>query len=54
LSSKLDTLAIFLHRFVWQPNKVQQVLALIKEPISLETPLGAEDESTLGEGSPSI
>jgi RNA polymerase primary sigma factor len=30
-------------------NKVQQVLKLIKEPISLETPLGGEDESTLGD-----
>jgi len=30
-------------------DKVQQVLKLIKEPISLETPLGGEDESTLGD-----
>jgi len=30
-------------------DKVQQVLNLIKEPISLETPLGGEDESTLGD-----
>ena len=30
-------------------NKVQQVLELIKEPISLETPLRDEGESTLGD-----
>jgi RNA polymerase primary sigma factor len=30
-------------------NNIQQVLKLIKEPLSLETPLGGEDESTLGD-----
>jgi RNA polymerase primary sigma factor len=30
-------------------DKVRQVLKLVKEPISLETPLGDEDESTLGD-----
>jgi RNA polymerase primary sigma factor len=30
-------------------DKVQQALKLVKEPLSLETPLGDEEESTLGD-----
>ena len=31
------------------PDKLRQVLKLVKEPISLETPLGGEEESSLGD-----
>ena len=30
-------------------DKVQKVLKIVKEPISLETPIGDEEESSLGD-----
>jgi RNA polymerase primary sigma factor len=37
------------HRLGMQLSKIQQVLKITKEPISLETPVGDEDDSHLGD-----
>jgi RNA polymerase primary sigma factor len=42
----IDELA---HRMELTPSKVRRVLRIAQEPISLQTPVGEEDESNLGD-----
>ena len=38
-----------LRKWIWLQKKVREILKIAQEPVSLETPIGEEDDSHLGD-----